>query len=225
MQKKIIALAVAGCLPFSAFAAGGHYPVDDADITAPGDVQIETWFTRLDGNQREFGFLPAWTPAGTTLELTAGFYRLKVDGDSFNRLEPATKWQISPLEAGRLAIAASVALGFDEGDFSDWLVNLPVSYEMTNAPVVLHGNLGWIRLREDGNRDRVFLGAGFEWEASSAFAIIGQIYREGADEEPKAQLGLRFGFDGALEHLDLAVGRSLRGDKDWSVTVGLTLSF
>ncbi len=225
MRNTILSAAIAACLPFSAFAAGGHYPVDDADITAPGDVQIETWFTRVDGNNSEFAFLPAWTPPGTQLELTAGFYRLEEDGASFNRFEPAAKWQFSPIEPGRVAIAASVAVGFDDGDFTDWLVNLPISYELASAPVVLHGNLGWIRLREDKDIDRAFVGAAFEWEATSVFDVIGQVYREGADEDPEAQLGLRFGFGGPLDHIDIAAGRTLRGDKDWFVTLGLALSF
>ncbi|TVQ33203.1 MAG: hypothetical protein EA370_11990 [Wenzhouxiangella sp.] len=225
MRNTILSAILVGGLPLSVLAAGGHYPVDDADITAPGDFQIETWFTRVDGDNSEFAFLPAWTPRGTTLELTAGFYRLDEDGDSFNRFEPAAKWQFSGLEPGRLAVAASVALGFDDGDFTDWLVNLPVSYELSNAPIVLHGNVGWIRLREDEDIDRAFVGAAFEWGATEAFDLIGQVYREGADEDPEAQLGLRFGFGGPLDHIDFAAGRTLRGDKDWFFTVGLGLTF
>jgi len=36
---------------------------------------------------------------------------------------------------------------------------------------------------------------------------------------------LRFGFGGPLDHIDIAAGRTLRGDKDWFVTLGLALSF
>ncbi len=225
MRYLILCMNLAGALPLSALAAGGHYPVDDADITAPGDFQIETWFTHIDGNNAEFAFLPAWTPSGTSLELTAGLIRFEEDGESFNRFEPASKWQFSPIEPGRLAVAAAVELGFDDGDFTDWLINVPVSYEMNDVPLVLHGNIGWIRSREDDNSDRAFLGAAFEWEATAAFDLIGQIYREGADEDQEAQLGLRFGFGGLLDHLDLAAGRPLRGETDWFFTAGLALTF
>ena len=225
MRNTIATLLLASTLPLAAYSAGGHYPVDDADITAPGDFQVETWFTRIDSDNAEFAFLPAWTPPGTNLELTAGYYRLEADGDSFNRFEPAAKWLFSPIQPGQLAVAASLAIGIEDGDFTDWLLNVPFSYELTNAPVVLHGNLGWIRLREDSDRDRAFVGAAFEWEANPAFDVIGQVYREGADEDPEAQLGLRFGFGGPLDHIDLAVGRTLRGDTDWFFTVGLGLTF
>jgi hypothetical protein len=225
MRYLMLSMALAGGLPLSALAAGGHYPVDDADIIAPGDFQIETWYTRVDGNNSEFAFLPAWTPSGTSLELTAGLIRVEEGGENFNRFEPAAKWQFSPIGPGRVALATAVQLGFDDGDFTDWLVNVPVSYELTGAPAVLHGNLGWIRSREDGNSDRAFFGAAFEWEATAVFDLIGQIYREGADEDPEAQLGLRFGFEGPLDHIDFAAGRTLRGETDWFLTAGLALTF
>lgn len=225
MNKRIFPLLLAGALPVSAWSAGGHYPVEDADITAPGDIQIETWLTRADGDNSEFAFLPAWTPAGTALELSAGFYRLEEDGDSFNRFEPAAKWQFSPIEPGQIAMAASVAVGYEDGDWTDSLLNVPLSYELANAPVVLHGNLGWLRDRTDGNTDRVFLGAAFEWAASDSFDLIGQVYREGADEDPEAQIGLRFAMNGPLDHIDIAAGRSLRDQNDWAFTLGMALAF
>lgn len=226
-KKTLLACLIAGALPLSAWSAGGHFPVDDAEITAPGDIQVETWFTRVDGNNSEFGFLPAWTVPSLPLELTAGLYRVDEDGNSFFRFEPAAKWQFVPQAPGVVAGAMSVAAGIDDGNWNDLLVNFIGSYELANAPLTLHGNLGWIHDRSDEeNIDRVFVGGAFEWGLNDQVDLIGQVYREGVDEEIESQLGLRFNFDHSLEYLDFAVGRTLTGDdKDWAFTVGFGLAF
>lgn len=226
-KKTLLACLIAGALPVSAWSAGGHFPVDDAEITARGDIQVETWFTRVDGNNSEFGFLPAWTVPSLPLELTAGLYRVDEDGNSFFRFEPAAKWQFVPQAPGVVAGAMSVAAGIDDGNWNDLLVNFIGSYELANAPLTLHGNLGWIHDRSgDKNLDRIFVGGAFDWGLTEQLNVIGQVYREGSDAEFESQLGLRFNFDHAVEHLDLAVGRALRGgDKDWFFTLGLTLTF
>ncbi|MHB8708857.1 MAG: hypothetical protein ACYC9I_08280 [Desulfuromonadales bacterium] len=73
--------------------------------------------------------------------------------------------------------------------------------------------------------DRLFLGGAFGWDLNDAVGLIGQVYREGADEDPEAQLGLRFALGGPAEYLDIAAGRQLQGDKEWFVTAGITLVF
>lgn len=226
-KKTLLACLIAGTLPPPAWSAGGHFPVDDADITAPGDVQIETWLTRIDGSNSQFAFLPAWTIPNSRLELTAALYRLEEDGDSFNRLEPAAKWQFLPTAPGVVGGAMSIAAGIDDGDWNDLQVNFVGSYVLSNAPITLHGNLGWIHDRSgEDNQDRVFVGGAFDWGLNDQLNLIGQIYRQGADAEVETQLSLRFNFDHTVEHLDLAPGRQLSGsDKDWFFTVGLTLTF
>ena len=226
-NKTLLACLIAGALPLSAWSAGGHYPVDDADIGDAGDFGIEAWFTRVDGDNSETAFLPTWRPGAAPIELVAGFIRVEEDGESFNRFEPAAKWQFSPIEPGVAAGAVNVEAGIDDGDWNDLLVNFIGSYELTNAPVIVHANLGWIHDRGgDENLDRVFVGGAFEWGLAESFDLIGQVYREGADEEVESQLGLRFNFDHNVEYLDLAVGRTLTGDdNDWFFTVGLGLAF
>lgn len=55
--------------------------------------------------------------------------------------------------------------------------------------------------------------------------MIAQLYREGSDADPEAQLGLRFSLGGNFDHLDIAAGTSLRGDGDDFLTAGLALTF
>ena len=224
-KHTLASLMLASAFPLTALAAGGHYPVDDAGITDPGHFQIETWFTDFHGNNNEFALLPAWTPAGSSIELTAGLVRLLEDGDATNRFEPAAKWLF--WNSDTIAISSALQLGFQDGDFNDLLLNLPLSYELGNAPVAIHANIGWIHDRAgDSNVDRLFLGGAFEWGVGDSLDLIGQLYREGADEELESQLGLRFHFDSPVEYLDLSVGRVLSGDdKDWFVIVGFGLAF
>ncbi|MHB8708858.1 MAG: hypothetical protein ACYC9I_08285 [Desulfuromonadales bacterium] len=133
MKKTLACLMLPGTVPVQTFAAGGHYPVDDADIVVPGEFQIESWLTRVDGDNGELAILPAWTPRGAALELTAGLIRIKVSGESVHRFEPATKWQLSPIEPGQMASAVAVQIGYEDGGWTDLLVNLPVSFQLPEA--------------------------------------------------------------------------------------------
>jgi len=223
MTKRVLLLIALLLLPLAGWCAGGHYPVDDADIVAPSDFQIESWYSHFDGRNAEFGFLPAVT-VRDRLELTAGYYRLEAGGDNLDRFELAAKWQFAPIEDGAIASALAVTVGHEDGEWSDWLVNLPVSYAMAHAPVVFHLNAGWIHERDDSS-DHLFTGAAVEWSATEQFDLIGQLYREGSDEDAEAQIGIRTGIGDVVEHLDVAVGRNLSSDADWFVTAGLTLAF
>jgi len=223
--KTLPACLIAGALPLSAWSTGGHYPVDDADIGHPGDFGIEAWFTRSGPDDHELAVLPAWRPGALPIELVAGLIRAEEDGESFHRFEPAAKWQFSPIAPGQVAGAVNVQAGINDGDWHDLLVNFTASHELIDAPVILHGNLGWIHDRSgDENLDRVFIGGAFEWGLSDQFDLIGQVYREGADEQVESQLGLRFHMNHNVEFLDLAVGRTLTGaDKDWFFSVGFAI--
>jgi hypothetical protein len=224
--KTFAGLVLATALPLQALAAGGHYPVDDVDVGEPGDFVIESWFTRIDGNNSEFAVLPTWRPGQAPLELVAGFIRAEEDGDTFNRFEPQMKWQFSPMAPGQLGSAIYIEAGIEDSDLNDLFMNFPLSFELNDAPLALHANIGWLHDRSgNDNVDRVFLGAGFEWGLADPVDLIGQIYREGADEHPEAQLGLRLAAGGVIEHFDIAAGRSLRGEQDWFLTVGLGLAF
>ncbi len=226
MRNTIAPLLLASIFPLSAYSVGGHYPVYDADIGDPGDFAIESWYTHFGSDNSELAFLSTWRPGNLPLELVGGIIRVDEDGDSFTRIEPAAKWQIAPIEPGQFGAAINVEVGIEDSDWTDLLVNFPFSYELPAAPVVLHGNLGWIHDRAgDSNVDRVFSGAAFEWGLGDAFDLIGQVYREGADEEHESQLGVRFHFDSPFEYLDLAAGWVLTGeDKDWFVTASFGLA-
>lgn len=226
-NKTFVGLLLATALPVQALAAGGHYPVDDVDVGEPSDFVIESWFTRFDGNNSEFAVLPTWRPGQAPLELVAGFIRVEEDGESFNRFEPQMKWQFSPMAPGQLGSAIYIEAGIEDSDLNDLFVNFPLSLALNNAPLALHANIGWLHDRGGSdNTDRVFLGAGFEWGLADPVELIGQVYREGADEKVESQLGLRFNIGHTVDHLDLALGRVLTGDdKDWFATIGLGLAF
>ncbi len=206
-----------------AWSSGGHYPVDDAELAEPGVLQIETWYTRVDGSAWELVILPAITLQSLPLELTAGYARIKDDDERFHRFEPSAKWQFSAVDAGQLGAAISLTAGHEDGRFSDWLLNVPLTYQLEGAPVTLLANAGWLRERDEGWNDRLFIGGGFEWETGPHATVIGQVYREGSAVKPEAQLGLRFAGRAAVEFIDVAVGRELGGDIDWFFTFGLTL--
>lgn len=53
MKKQMPGLACAALLPVTGWSAGGHYPADDADLVAPGDFQIENWYSHEAASQQE----------------------------------------------------------------------------------------------------------------------------------------------------------------------------
>ncbi|QOC23866.1 hypothetical protein IC757_07035 [Wenzhouxiangella sp. AB-CW3] len=214
------------CLPVTAWSVGGHYPVDDADLPDPREFGAELWHTVLDSDNSESAFSAFWRPGSLPVELIAEFQHLDEDGVSSNRFEPQIKYQLEPLASGQMGAAIMVHAGYEGGEVADWLVNVPFSYVLSDTPITLHGNLGWIHERGETSRDRGYLGGAVEWDAFERLTVIGQVYREGADAETEAQLGLRTPLGGPVEHLDIAVGQELTGDdNDWFVTVGLAFAF
>lgn len=225
MRKTYLLPALLGLTVAQAQAAGGHYPVDDADVGEAGDFAIEAWHTRIDSNNWEAAILPATTLRSVPVELVFGYVRISEDGDEFNRFEPEVKWQLAPIQPGAWGAALSVIGGHEDGQWTDWLVSAPLTWQLTDLPLSLHAHAGWLRERDEGWNNRLFVGGAFEWDVSDQVGLIGQLYREGSEAETEAQLGLRFAGQGSFEHADLAVGRELGGEKDWSVTLGFTLAF
>ena len=232
MRKMFVAAML--LVPASLWASGGHYPVDDSVVGEPGDFVVESWVVYLDSDNRELAVLPTLTLGGQAgrwaglgaVDLTGGIYRIEEDGERFTRFEPAVKyrlpWSADMADMGVTA-AVSFTAGFDDGRLEDWLLNVPLTFASVDAWSV-HANVGWLRLRDraDGSADRLLLGLGGEFQVSEAVDVIAQIYREGAHEQPGAQLGVRFAGGSVVEVVDLAVGRVLRGDdQDWFVTVGV----
>ncbi len=226
MKKIKLLLVLALCLPVTAWSVGGHYPVDDADLPDPGEFGAELWHTHFDSDNSESALSAFWRPGSLPVELIAEFQHFDEHGGSSNRFEPQFKYQLDPLAAGRIGTAIMVHAGYEDGRVADWFVNVPFSYVLPDAPITLHGNLGWMHERGDNSRDRGYVGGAVEWDALERLTFIGQVYREGADAETEAQLGLRTPLVGPFEHLDLAFGRELTGDDDdWFVTVGLAVAF
>lgn len=226
VNKHTLALLFAAGLPTAAWPVGGHYPVDDATLPDTGEFGVELWHSRVDGENSESALAAYWRAGERPLELIAEFQHLEEDGSNSDRFEPQLKYQLTPIASGQIGAALVVHAGYEHGRVADWLINMPFSYPLPDGPVTLHGNLGWIHERGEQSRNRGYIGAAFEWHALEQLTVIGQIYREGADAETEAQLGLRTPLGGILDHLDLAVGQQLTGDDDdWQVTAGLAVSF
>jgi hypothetical protein len=226
MKNNALILLLTLGLPLTAWSVGGHYPVDDADLPDPWEFGAEIWYTHFDGDNSESALSAYWRPGRIPLELIAEFQRLDENGDTTDRFEPQLKYQIVPLGAGQVGAAVMVHAGYEGGEIVDWLLNMPLSYVMPNAPITWHTNLGLIHERGDTNRYRGYVGGAVEWDALELLTVIGQVYREGAEAETEAQLGVRAPLAGPLAHIDLVVGRELTGDdNDWFVTVGLAVAF
>ena len=49
-KKTLLASLTAGALPVSAWSAGGHFPVDHAEITVPARIRIQICFSPSSGS-------------------------------------------------------------------------------------------------------------------------------------------------------------------------------
>ncbi len=226
MEKHALILLFIGVLPITAWSAGGHYPVDDADLPDPGEFGTEIWHTWFDDDASESAVSAYWRPGQLPLELIAEFQHIETNGQTAERFQPQIKYQLAPIKPGEMGGAVILSVGYQDDEVTDWLVNVPFSYRMPGRPFTLHGNLGWIHERGDENRDRGYVGGGIDWQAFEFLTVVGQIYREGAEAETTGQIGLRTQLPGFLQYADLAAGRELTGaNQDWFFTAGLGIAF
>ena len=237
MQFKLSALtlatlATAGALALSmkpAHANGGHFLVDDADITPPGECMVETWGQRASAGAQDRVDQPnathAWVAQAmcTTqngweiavpLEYSTSDSELAAYG-----LELKTMLSTN-LYGGALALSFGVMRDHQESDFEGGFINLPYSYPL-NDTLMVHVNVG----TEYDNFES-------EWSPTWGFAttvtvnerldLIAETAGVGSDS-PAAALGLRTVLNNRIE-LDASFGRDFEVRSN-IVAVGLNVAF
>lgn len=208
-----------------AFAAGGAYAVDDGAINAPGECNVDAWYSahRHDGGTHNETLSPACTfEALPAVQWGVALSRANRE----TQVSPQVKAQVMSRQDLRLEIAVSasahVALdrrhAFDGADF-----NVPLTWQPLE-PLRLNLNAGWTHAYDDGEQNqRLTWGAGAEYRVAHSLTLIVERYGQ-KDGEQAWQAGPRFHL-GPLIDIDVVVGRSLVAERAQWLTTGATLRF
>jgi len=203
----------------TAWAAGGHHAIDDADILEPGGCKVESWYERnsAPGRLLHLGFGCRVGP----VELTASTEPQRQAGTSLADHELQVKW------------ATQVATGLKAG------VSLAPTWQSHARPryqgTALVGLLTWEPFESVGvhanvgrdfvhrGRDQGRGGVSADWSPGGGpWKLVAERYREQGSHFARA--GVRWTVaEGWL--LDLSRAVRLRGPGDHSWTLGLTREF
>jgi hypothetical protein len=209
-------------------AAGGAYVVDDADINAPGECNIDVWYQ--DGRHSPNGAAVV-SPACTfrelpSVQLGAAVQRNHIDGQNETQLSPQFKAQLFSREdlGLQLALAGSAHIAFNRAHAFDGAdLNLPVTWQPVDA-LRLNLNTGWNHTYDDGEQNhRWSWGTGVEYDLARSLTLIAERYGQRGGEQAW-QVGPRLHIGERID-VDLIGGRSLIGERDQWLTTGATLRF
>ncbi len=216
LRALAAACALSSC---AAFAAGGHFAVDDADILEPGGCKAETWYERSSQPGRAL-HLGAGCRVGP-VELVLATEPQRQAGTSFADHSVQVKW------------GTEIAPGWNAGLLLQpgWQSHARPRYQGTAAigllswsvleNVRLHANLGRDFVHRGSDQGRG--GVNVEWAPrGGAWKVIGERYREEGGHFARA--GLRWS-PGQDWKVDLSRAVVVRGPGDRSWTLGLTREF
>jgi hypothetical protein len=213
----------------SAYAAGGSYVVDDAAINAPGECNIDAWYTanRHAGSSHGETLSPACTShALPWLQWGAAMSRASHEGEGETQLSPQLKAQLWARQDVGIEVAAAATAhyalnrrhAFDGVDLS-----LPFTWQPL-AALRLNVNAGWTHAYDDGEQHhRLTWGTGFEYSLAESLTLIAERYGQQRGDQAW-QAGPRVHVAKNVD-VDLVVGRSLIGGRDQWLTTGTTLRF
>lgn len=202
-------------------ANGGHFLVDDADITPVGECALETWFQQLSAGSSEHALVAqgACTQAqGWEITLPV-VYNTSDNELAGYGLELKTMLSDSWL-GGALALSMGVMRDHQAGDFEGGFLNVPFSYEL-NDMVAVHINLGTEYNKLDSEWSTTW-GFATTYTLHENLAVIGETAGVVGDK-PTFAAGLRTALNQQVE-LDVSLGRDLelRGN---IFTLGLNIAF
>lgn len=210
-------------------AAGGAYVVDDGAVNAPGECNVDAWYTanRHAGRLHNETLNPACTFSSLpAVQWSAALSRASGEGDAETQVSPQVKAQVwSRQDLGlEMAVSATTHFALDRAHAFDGAdLNVPLTWQPVEA-LRLNLNGGWTHVYNGGEQNhRLTWGTGFEYQLADALTLIGERYgQEGGDQAWQA--GPRFHV-GKRVDVDVVVGQSLSGERNPWLTTGATVRF
>jgi hypothetical protein len=218
--------------PGSAYAAGGAFVVDDAEIGKPGECKVESWIALASNHDLQAVTQPACVVnLGKPVELTGSFARVR-SGDVWQtQIGGKVKMNILPVETGKIGVGLIETPIWDAGN-GQYLSNMlfvPLTYQFDDK-FRINLNAGWDN-DGVGRHDYLYWGAGFEWQFVEPLTLIGEVFGLAGQRtdplsttEPRAQLGLRITPQKSFD-IDLIYGRNVTGENANWFTLGLNVRF
>jgi hypothetical protein len=223
-----------GASSTDAFAAGGAYQVDTADVGEPGNCRVESWVSAA-GNHDFIGALsPACVigfpqqPVEASVQLT----RSRADGEWGSAATPKLKTNLIPTAIGSWGLAVSGKASYDLNtkETTTLAATLPATLRLSN---VMRINLNAGVLNDRIAKQNYFTyGAGFDWRTpandwiftAEVFGQLGAMQETRGVTEPRFQVGLRWRPIDAVS-FDIIYGRNLTGENSNWITLVNTVRF
>jgi hypothetical protein len=228
-------LAVAGAIVVSvmsapAWAAGGPYAVDAADVAQPGPCKVESWMSWATNTDLAMVGNPSCVvDLGRPVELSTQLSRSRADGEWARAAAPKFKTNLIPTAIGQWGLSIEGGGAFDldtrqnTGVFAYMPATLRLSHDMR---VNLNAGWQWDRLLD---RHYATYGAGFDWRTPDnvytwTIELFGQL---GASDvasvvQPRLQTGFRY-RPVEVFSVDLIYGRNITGENAHWITLGTIL--
>jgi hypothetical protein len=196
-------LAVAGMslVTAPAFAAGGHFDVDDAAVLDPGHCQLEAWVVRAPAAGATIAHLGPGCRVGL-VEVGVNVDRWSVPGNSRSLLGPQLKWVVDPL-VDKLSAGLAWNAFYDLTNHGRPTQTLYAPFTWWAAEKLwVHANIG-ADLGPAGTRWRR-QGLSAEWATSDRFTFIAERVKIVGDWT--SRFGGRFNVSETLS-VDLSAAR------------------
>jgi hypothetical protein len=230
----VLASVFAAVLSTDAFAAGGAYQVDTADVGEPGNCRVESWVSAA-GNHDFIGALSPSCVVGfpqQPVEAGVQLTRTRAGGEWASGATPKLKTNLIPTAIGSWGLAVSGQASYDliTKETTSLAATLPATLRLSN---VMRINLNAGVLNDRIAKQNYFTyGAGFDWRTpandwiftAEVFGQLGAMQETRGVTEPRFQVGLRWRPIDAVS-FDIIYGRNLTGENSNWITLVNTVRF
>ena len=171
-------------LPQQAHAANGATAVDDTDIDPVGNCKVDSWASFASNSDRVGLMAPGCVfNIGQPVDITTALARVRQSHEWSSGA--AVKIRTFRIESGKVSalFSAAVAYDFTNSEVADFLVNIPVTFQiLENFKLNLNG--GWLHNRPDDLHWATW-GASFDWNVNQRFSLIGELFGLVGDRDPE----------------------------------------
>lgn len=234
LTALIIASVGAAAFSAEAFAAGGAYQVDTADVGEPGNCKVESWVSAASNHD----FIAALSPSCVVgfpqqpVEASVQLTRSRAGDDWASGATPKLKTNLIPTAIGSWGIAVSGQASYDliTRENTSLAATIPATLRLSN---VMRINLNAGVLNDRIAKQNYFTyGAGTDWRTpDNVWTLTAEVFGQlGAPQDmrgvtqPRFQTGIRWRPVDAF-NIDLIYGRNLAGENSNWVTLATTFRF
>lgn len=169
------AIALVACAwTATGHAAGGHFAVDDAAILDPGKCQVEVWRDGADHIGSVWHIGPACRVGPVELAVNADRVDVR-DRPTQTLLGPQIKWAASIDDRLSIGLVAVATRRDATPRYVGTTLYVPLTVQLAES-LHMHVNVGQDWLQDGPDRGRG--GVSFEWQATPAWALIGERFRQ-----------------------------------------------